>query len=79
MVCSKCAEREARNGQRWCSLCHAEYMQGYRKLISTREVRAAKKEGQKEMREQIVKTFRHVGDRSMNGYTAAAMVEQMEG
>jgi hypothetical protein len=30
MLCSKCRERERREGQRWCQLCHNAYVREHR-------------------------------------------------
>lgn len=31
--CTKCSERPRRGNQRWCPVCHAAYMVGYRARV----------------------------------------------
>lgn len=30
LMCAKCGERPRKRGQRWCRVCHAEYMREWR-------------------------------------------------
>ncbi len=37
-ICSKCQEENDRDGQRYCSGCHAEYMRDWRKRQAVQRV-----------------------------------------
>lgn len=77
MLCSKCKELEAVEGQRYCKVCHAAYMREYRRTVTAKAIRQAGKVGAERFRESAIRTFQKIGSRELNGLTAAAIVERI--
>lgn len=49
-------------------------MRNYRKTTAVRAVRAARKDGERQMREKLTTIFELLGYRELNGVTAAQIV-----
>lgn len=78
MICSKGCGREAREGQRTCNECHAEYMRDYRRRAHDKRVRAAFFRGVEAMRTRALIEFRGgIQDKEITGYRAAQILERL--
>ncbi len=78
MKCSKGCGLEAVEGQRWCAPCRRAYQREYRRTVAVKAVRSAKREGAERFKLRVIQEFERIGEREMNGLTAAAIVERME-
>lgn len=78
MKCAKGCGLEAVDGQRWCAACRRTYQREYRRTVAVKAVRSAKKEGAERFKARTIQEFQQIGEREMNGLTAAAIVERME-
>jgi hypothetical protein len=75
MQCSSCHHAEARDGQRTCAGCHAEYMRWYRKTAQRRVLEKAYRRGLEALRADLLQHFQRIGKGEMTGYTAAEIVK----
>ncbi len=73
-LCSKCTHHPAKSGQRWCKSCHAEYMRTNRRTLGKLKVAKAEREASDVMRERVIDLFEKLGERELNGRTAAELV-----
>lgn len=75
MVCSKCNLREPNEGRRYCRVCETVYAREYRPKAAKAKAQANFSRGVVAMREALVSAFQEVGDKELNGYTAAKIAQ----
>ncbi len=73
-LCSKCSAEPAKKGQRWGKKCHAEYMRTNRDAMGKLKRAKAEREASDAMRQQVIMLFERIGERELNGRTAAELV-----
>lgn len=78
--CARCGEEKESvdPNNRRCRSCDSVYQSKWRKLAKERARRAAYNSGRSEMKSEIVATFRLIGERDMNGFTAAVIAGEMK-
>lgn len=77
--CCRCgAENETVNKHnRRCAVCQRSYQREWERLSKQRTVRAGFNMGVVEARDRIAAEFDRLGDREMNGVTAAKIVREL--
>ena len=60
-----------------CSMHHAVYMRIYRRILNTRRMRQARREGWEAMRATAIRAFEHLGGAEVSGLAAAEMLRQI--
>ena len=73
--CSKKCGRDAKEGQKYCKVCHAEYMRGFRKSDLARKLDKAYLAGFQALKTDLMEAFSRIGRGEMNGYTAHELVK----
>ena len=74
MNCCKCKSQAALHSG-YCGPCWAEYMRAYRAGQAKRQKTREFIRGVAAMRDAAAQTFRRAGDKDLNGYAAARIVE----
>ena len=73
--CSKKCGRDAKEGQRYCKVCAAEYHRGFRKTNLARKLDKAYLAGFQALKTDLMEVFIRIGRGELSGYTAHEMVK----
>lgn len=76
--CSKKCGRDAKEGQKYCKVCHAEYMRAFRKTNQARKLDKAYLAGFLALKADLMEVFIRIGRGELSGYTAHEMVKNSQ-
>lgn len=77
MICIKCKTAPARPKQKWCAGCFAAYNRAWRRDAMERQAKRRNR-AVENARALIVAAFECLGGSEMTGYTAAAIVRDID-